>query len=405
MKKTKLLSVYKIALLIFALTLVLMPKNVTAMPEIETKLLLTAIGIDKTESGYTVSATDVMPAESQDGTLRRLSVRAEGSSVSECLNKLSVKMGKKLELGLCGLVAIGNTYEGESVLPDLRYLLSSGRIISGAYLVYCPSDSASEMLEKANELSAASSNGLANLLEHNAVENNTKLITLLKFLSDSASVTKSSFMPCVEIVEKKPRGGEAMPSGDDSGQSELTGENKQKETEIESLSEVALFKEGKKLMRLSEAQTRGLTWLDERSTHGLVTLNELYAGGEYVGELHAKLTDKKLSFKPSFKSSPSIRVKLSVSLSLEDRHKLTELHYRNGVSEGELSSSMLTGFENQIKNEIQTLIDCTKDIDCDAVGLTDLLYRTRNKKYKELARHLSVYPMLEISYDISVKIN
>lgn len=60
--KTKLLKIYKLMILFFVLVLILSPKSVTNRPEIETKLLLTSIGLDKVEDQYRVSATAVMPS-------------------------------------------------------------------------------------------------------------------------------------------------------------------------------------------------------------------------------------------------------------------------------------------------------------------------------------------------------
>ena len=140
------------------------------MPEIETKLLLTVLGLDKTENGYRVTATAVMPAESQNGATTRTDVESEEVSVSAALEKLSLKMGKRLELGLCGVVVVGDTFGDESPLPHLKYLLSSGKIIPGAYLIFADGMPAKKAIEMTNALSEASSNGLSTLVEHNALK-------------------------------------------------------------------------------------------------------------------------------------------------------------------------------------------------------------------------------------------
>ena len=49
--KERLLRIYKILIALFVVVLVLLPRSVTSMPEIETKLLLTVLGLDKTENG------------------------------------------------------------------------------------------------------------------------------------------------------------------------------------------------------------------------------------------------------------------------------------------------------------------------------------------------------------------
>ena len=49
--KERLLRIYKILIAVFVVVLVLLPRSVTSIPEIETKLLLTVMGLDKTENG------------------------------------------------------------------------------------------------------------------------------------------------------------------------------------------------------------------------------------------------------------------------------------------------------------------------------------------------------------------
>ena len=269
--KTKLLKIYKLMILFFILVLILSPKSVTNRPEIETKLLLTSIGLDKVEDQYRVSATAVMPQESQNGSTMRLNVGVEADSVSAAFEKLSLKMGKKLELGLCGLIVIGDTFGDESILPHLNYLMASGKIIPGAYLVLSLGKSAKETIEMSNMLSEASSNGLSKLIEHNALDTNMPSITLLKFLSETGSVTKSSYIPCIEIGEKENSddetggsgsgsGGSADSSGSGGGDSTSAGDQKSGETEIKSLSKIAFYRDGRQIKFLDDEQTRGFTW-------------------------------------------------------------------------------------------------------------------------------------------------
>lgn len=222
--KERLLRIYKILIAVFVVVLVLLPRSVTSIPEIETKLLLTVMGLDKTENGYRVSATAVMPAESQNGSTIRAEVEAEEVSVSAALEKLSLKMGKRLELGLCGVVMVGDTFGDESLLPHLKYLLSSGKIIPGAYLVQAKDRSAKEAIEMSDALSEASSNGLSTLVEHNALNTHMSTITLLKFLSDTASVTNCAYMPQLEIGKKDKAFGGGSDGGSGSGESGTSGE-------------------------------------------------------------------------------------------------------------------------------------------------------------------------------------
>ena len=404
--KTKLLKIYKLMILFFILVLSLSPKSVTNRPEIETKLLLTSIGLDKVEDQYRVSATAVMPQESQNGSTMRLNVGVEADSVSAAFEKLSLKMGKKLELGLCGLIVIGDTFGDESILPHLNYLMASGKIIPGAYLVLSPGKSAKETIEMSNMLSEASSNGLSKLIEHNALDTNMPAITLLKFLSETGSVTKSSYMPCIEIGKKDSGSDQEKPSdgGSDEGQSSGSGEDKKGETEIKSLSKIAFYRDGRQIKFLDDEQTRGFTWSDKTSTQGLVSLENLKVQDIDVGQIFCQLRSKKFKIKTGIDNGvPQTKMSVEVLLELEDRYKLSDLFKYYGISEEEINQNIKNQFAVKIENELVSVINVMKECDCDAMGLTTNLYKFHYNDYNNYPDKENILSAMQVDYDIKVK--
>ena len=404
--KTKLLKIYKLMILFFILVLILSPKSVTNRPEIETKLLLTSIGLDKVEDQYRVSATAVMPQESQNGSTMRLNVGVEADSVSAAFEKLSLKMGKKLELGLCGLIVIGDTFGDESILPHLNYLMASGKIIPGAYLVLSPGKSAKETIEMSNMLSEASSNGLSKLIEHNALDTNMPAITLLKFLSETGSVTKSSYIPCIEIGKKDGGSDQEKPSGgsSDEGQSSGSGEDKKGETEIKSLSKIAFYRDGRQIKFLDDEQTRGFTWSDKTSTQGLVSLENLKVQDIEVGQIFCQLRSKKFKIKTGINNGvPQTKMSVEVLLELEDRYKLSDLFKYYGISEEEINQNIKNQFAVKIENELVSVINVMKECDCDAMGLTTNLYKFHYNDYNNYPDKENILSAMQVDYDIKVK--
>lgn len=404
--KTKLLKIYKLMFLFFILVLILSPKSVTNRPEIETKLLLTSIGLDKVEDQYRVSATAVMPQESQNGSTMRLNVGVEADSVSAAFEKLSLKMGKKLELGLCGLIVIGDTFGDESILPHLNYLMASGKIIPGAYLVLSPGKSAKETIEMSNMLSEASSNGLSKLIEHNALDTNMPSITLLKFLSETGSVTKSSYIPCIEIGKKDSGSDQEKPSdgGSDEGQSSGSGEDKKGETEIKSLSKIAFYRDGRQIKFLDDEQTRGFTWSDTTSTQGLVSLENLKVQDIDAGQIFCQLRSKKFKIKTGIDNGvPQTKMSVEVLLELEDRYKLSDLFKYYGISEEEINQNIKNQFAVKIENELVSVINVMKECDCDAMGLTTNLYKFHYNDYNNYPDKENILSAMQVDYDIKVK--
>ena len=410
MKKSKLLNIYKILALAFVIMLLALPKAVLRTPEIEAKLLITTLGVDREQEKIIASGTAVMPSEAHDGSTMRLSVYAEGESLSEALERLSIKMGKKLELGLCGLVVVGNTLEKESVLPYLEYLLSSGKIIPGAYLVYSPDRTAKEAIEMTNSLSEATSNGISKLIEHNANLTNVTAVTLHKFLSNSHGPSKASFMPCLRVREKQSSsstsGGSQGSGGSSQGgssQGGSGGSSQGGETEIECLKKISLFDNGLRVAEMDDEQTRGFTWTDKKSTRGLVTLDNLVVESREVGEIYCQLLDKEYKLKTKIKDGKvQAIIVIDALLAFEDRYKISNLFRYDKISEGAIDEALREQYATSIKNELKLALSKMKESNCDVIGVKENLYRHHGKDYKD--KNLSQVDFSSIPVDIKVKV-
>ncbi len=406
--KAKVLIVYKVLILLFVLVLIFMPKTVTAEPEIEQKLLITTMGIDKTDVGYEVSATAVMPQEGQDGSTMRLTVGAEGESISRALEMLCLKMGKRLELGLCGLIVVGNTFGDESLVPHFSYLLSSGKIIPGAYVLCSLDKKASDVVDLSNKLSAASSNGLSKLIEHNAIGTSMPAVTLLKFLSETGSITHASYLPCIEIEEKKGEGGSGGSSSGSSGSSG-GGQNSGNsgtdgQAEIKALNTLVLYRDGVPMGVLDKTATRGYVWTDRRSVQGLVELEEFKVDGRDVGQIYCQLREKKYRLKTKFvNGKPEAHIHITAELELEDRHKLSDLYKYDGVSEKLLTDALVDAFSDKIESEVSAAITALKAVDCDIMLLSDNVYRYNYGQYKKLPEKQDLFKELKVVVHPSVK--
>lgn len=396
--KSKKLLIYKILIVVFVVVLLATPNSVTNMPEIETKLLITVLGVDKSDEGYEVSATAVMPQEGQNGAIKNLSIDAKGESVSKALSMLGTKMGKQLELGLCGLVVLGKNMMDGGIEENLSYLLASGTIIPGAHLVLSPESSARDTIEKSNRLSEASSNGLASLVEYNAHSSTVAAVTLLRFLSESHGARKSSFLPCI-VIKDKSDGGEN--GGSEGGGSESGGA----ETEISSINTVALFVRDKIVRRLTPQETLGFTWSDRTSTRGAFTLDDFTVNGINVGKIYSQLKDKSFSLETRLDADvPSAKLRVKASIAIEDRRKITLLFKDKSISDDTLTKELLTQFARAIEDEMRLAVAAMAEEGCDAMGIVDNMYRMHFAAYKSYEDKENLLKNTAITYDVDVEL-
>ncbi|MBR2989200.1 MAG: hypothetical protein IKC64_05715 [Clostridia bacterium] len=404
--KQKRLNLYLTLAFIFALILIFTPKTLSGMPEIDNKLLVTIIALDKADDKIKVTGTAIMPGENQTPSVNRATVSGEGRSVSEALDQISVKNGKPVELGLCGAVIVGSGFESESVIPHLNYLVGSGKIIPGAYLLHSPVDTGENIIKMNNNLSKASSNGISKVVEYNAVSTNVATTTILRYLSTSASVSGSAYMPCIKLSsddgKAKNKQGKSQSGGQSGEQSGEQGE--EKSSEISGLDSVALYKNGVRCALLSEEETKGYVWTDIRSTLGLVTLDKLSVNGKDFYNIPAQLLRKKFEIKCSFNNGkPTAKLKLNLTLGYDSTDVINQIYKEFKLSGKKMENLIKNGFIEQIKSSLKTAMNALKKYDCDSVGIVDKLYKFCHSEYKKYPNKSSIFDDIELEYEVSVR--
>ena len=96
----KKLSRNKIFYFFLALILIMFPQTIYMQSDNNTKLVVTTIGIDKSESGdgYSLSALAVIPKASTDVSANLELFEGEGKTISEALSNISLNTGKQVGL-------------------------------------------------------------------------------------------------------------------------------------------------------------------------------------------------------------------------------------------------------------------------------------------------------------------
>lgn len=316
-----------------------MPDAITS-PEIEQRVIASVLGIDKTETGYSLTAQVVVPKRASEGDPMQEVVTADGESIPEGIDKLNRALGRNIELGHCGVIVVGNMPD----TGDLDYLLAGSILTTGTYLVHA--ENASDFIESVKSMSASAVTGLDGYINYSTASSSAATKQLLQFVSETASPSRTSYMPVLEADT-----GEGAPSDQGSGGAAAAaadGQNggggqsggEEKTTTIKSAENTAIYVDGKFVGTFGEEETRGLAWIDRKSTRGYVGLEHFEAGGRDRGGVYAQLTRKSAKLKPYFKNGrPYVRFRIRAGLRLDDKHKLHLLaqelgETRSGVRHG-----------------------------------------------------------------------
>lgn len=386
--KPKRLLLYKIIAVLFAAFLFLMPDNINAMPDMDMRVLVTTLGLDEAAGQIQTVAQIIVPVAGGGSTGNNQVADGKGKSVSEALNNLSLGLGRKAELGQCGMVIIGNKIAAsDNLLDALTYLMSSGIVSPGASLVYCDGQEVNEFMQNANELGEKTGAGLNNFIMYSKEGTHVSTLTLLEFLSNLSAESAATYIPCVTIEQgqQKEGGGGKEPSSD--GEQSSGGEQgsgaqggAQPKAKIRSADTVGVFKDGKLVTVLAGYQTRGITWVDRNSKDGLVHLDSFDFNGEDYGAVPAQLKHKRLQTKVHFENGlPVFTFRLKAYLQLEDKHILDS----KPGNKKDIQAALADAFANKIMNEIDKSVEASKLLGADYLQLKTQFHRMRLKELRQ----------------------
>ncbi len=200
MKRSKKILIYKLSCFLFAIVLLLLPQR--ALPQSDIQVLATVLGIDGTGGNVTVAAQLAVPvAQSGDGKASTVA-KATGGSISEALENLEIGMGRRVNFGHLSTVAAGKGMLLSDIKEFVSYLMSSGKVGPGAYLVYCSHSTASEFIEQAQKMGESSDAELGNFIAYNKSGNHVTTATALKFLQTLHSTSGAACLPCVQLEDE-----------------------------------------------------------------------------------------------------------------------------------------------------------------------------------------------------------
>ena len=383
MTKDRRVLLFKLFLAAVALLFFIVPDAITS-PEIEQRVLAGVLGIDRTETGYSLTAQVVVPRRASEGEPPQEVVTAEGGSIPEGIDKLNRALGRQIELGHCGVIVLGD-------MPDtagLDYLLAGSILTTGTYLVHA--ENAADFIESVKGMSASAVTGLDGYINYSTASSSAATNHLLQFLSETASPSRTSYMPILEADAD-----EESPSGQGAGGAKAAaagGQNgapgggggqsggEKKTTTIRSAENTAVYVDGKLTGTFGEKETRGLAWTDRETSRGYVGLDRFEAGGRDRGGVYAQLTSKSAKLEPYFEDGrPHVRFKIRAKLRLDDKHKLHLLAQE--MNETAAVSVMEEAFADLIRSEIGAALIKAFELGADPFGIRTAFYRYAHRGY------------------------
>lgn len=348
-----------------------------------------ALGIDKADGGYKVSAQVVVPSELSSkggpGFSQIVLFQATGRTVDDALRKLTKESPRIIYPGHLQMLVFGEALAEEGIGKALDYMSRNWEIRADYYVAVARDNTAESVLNVQTPLENLPSNNMFNTLQK-AEENNstTTGIKLTDFIGD---LERSGQEPVLTGI---------IITGD-----EKSGSSKQN---LESIipptrlmyEGLAIFKEDKLIGWLDEYDARGYNGITNHVKRAVSTI-----ACPKEGELNLEIQKYQANMKSkTVNSSPTIDMQVNVNANVGAIECFIDVRKEGTLKELEKT------FENQIKENLQhTIKTVQNDFNSDVFGFGATIYKHQPKEWKKLKDNWKEeFPNLQVNIDVSVKI-
>lgn len=368
----KRLLIYKILLFVFAFFVAFVPSTATRSKEVNSRVIVEILGLDGSDK-ISLTAQYDMPTESKDAT-NKDTVTVEADTVSEAVEALNTALGRQAELGHCSIIVLGS-----DVKPEVLGTLMSVTDVTADVYVCAAEDKAKDFVSDVTEFMKNTGATDAQFIAYSAKRAHVAINTMLGFLSDIGSASKSAFVPVVQMIEEQEgsgggeQGGQSGQSGSGGGGQggqvgEQSGGQSKKKTGMRT-EKLALYTADGRQGVLDSAGARGVAWVSTPIESGTVTA-DVELNGETIKDVTGRLIKKSASVKVDGKSgSATVKVKAHIEPSGD---KFNILGATNSI---DATVALKAGFAKKIESEIRAAVASATELGCDPLFIGRQFYR------------------------------
>ena len=368
--------------------------NDFALIDIEKTAIVVALGIDKEDDGYSVTAQIAVPqatdtaSENDDAVMT-----AKGKTVLEAVDNIGSDTGWHPKLSFCSMIFVGRDLAADEVENIVDFFIRSDKVQNSAILAMSDTK-ASDLLFAKTPLDAISSFALQKIVLKNEWMVSTVGVTNLKqFAIMNYSKSKSAYMPVIRIVHDRSEGKDGASGGlaaasTGSGQG---GGEKEKSQVIFDASSIAVFIEGKRVCDLSEDET---------------SLYYLLRAPVYECFLSVNCDDKGYflsvdtnTYSVSADTEKNI-IQLSLDMTVEINDAETGTDLKTFTQKTVVDKKVLSTLKDKLTSVADGLMQKLSNADADIFMIKEYIYKYKNSDYERLKD----LPLSEFGVDVNINV-
>lgn len=327
------------------------PQTIYMQSDNNTKLVVTTIGIDKSDEddGYSLTALAVIPKVSTDVNANLELFEGKGKTISEALNNISLNTGKQIGLAHCDCIILSLDVLKENIACVLDYFIRTSNLTTNATIL-----STDQEAKKLVEASKSSNNFLdLTLKDIVTYEEQTTLLentTIERFYRSYFGKSSTFFLPIIE-VEQDDKGGESGGS-QGSGDSESSGGSSQDSSgKIQNKTDIAVLTQGKYVRKLTDDEKFIYSLLSKSSEYQNIEIENI--NDEYVNdslEIYQQVAKLSLPIYKFVDGKPIVSYDVWINIMME------EINSANNFAFASIDS-LQNFLSNTAESEILKVID------------------------------------------------
>lgn len=361
--------------------------------------VIIGVGVDyEDDKKLTLTAQLAVPRPAENGENTEYSVvTGEGASVAEALNDINGKTGFYPKLVFCKLIVIGESCFDKDINAELNYFYSNEYSGLTPKIAACKGK-AGDLFSLQLPFGDSATDSVERLLSDEAQKSgNVSTVNLNEFGQAYYSKGGAAYMPYIETSgegEESESGGQqggqsGGGSGGQSGQSGGGGEQKNIEF---TCGKTAIFNKGVFAGLLDDNQAFAFNLLNG----GIRRASVCFGEGDKAVTLSVRNCDGGVSLKME-KGVPVLKLSFEAAAKLQDDKKTGE----EPKNDGRTPDEFLRQGEQTIKGQMESMFDYSRSLNCDLLGVKDLLYKTQNKHYENLKD--TVLQAVTVVYEIKLR--
>ncbi|WP_368657733.1 Ger(x)C family spore germination protein [Metabacillus halosaccharovorans] len=374
--------------LLIIICMLLLTSGCWSKKDLNELAIVTAIGIDKTEDGYSVSIQVLNPSElagnTSSGRTEVVRFIKSGETVFEALRKLSTDTPRRIYLAHLREVVFGEELAKEGIGKALDFISRDHEMRTDFYITVAKGSTAADILNIQTAIEKVPANKLFNALENSeSVWAAAKTVKLDELINSIVSKGKEPVLTGIYHY------GNA-----EVGSSIENVHNVSPETGLR-IDYLAVFKEDKLIGWLNKDESKGFNYITDNIKNTVVTIEQE----------DGKITIETLRSKTKVKGK-MVKGKPVIDIFITPEGNIADVESSIDLTKPETIDKLEKKYNENIKERVQTSIQqVQEEFKSDIFGFGEVIHREDSKAWKGLKNNWDEhFTNLDVNVDVKADI-